>query len=389
MTSAEYKPLLDSLLPRAKPLAKQLDDMPGMQPGLGQPQISGQPGESGLAPPQAGLSSPNGNEKSVQDRAIAFGGTDPRGGPSKPILRMLPAGLFPASLSEDKKLQLQTMTDENYKRIVDKLLQRVKRGGTFNGMPAMQPGLSQPQISGQPQMSGQPGPSGLTPLQSNLNSSNDNENSTQNGTNAFGGADPHCGHQKPSRNIPDDLRANMPDKYKRKLMTLNDERYKEIIDYLRANMHKQGLMVNGTPLDARAVNSKLSILDKALKDEAPASTIIEILNEFKTGVVPSEKLLLEETRIRATFDKLCEFHKDPNVMTLSREIWDGWLTAIWTRPDPLGNEESCPEKPLSKEAKRHKFIREKSAATVRSYEALMSRPAWMDAKLGPHPGRKK
>lgn len=79
-------------------------------------------------------------------------------------------------------------------------------------------------------------------------------------------------------------------------------------------------------LDARAVDSKRSDLDKALKDGAPASTIIGILNELKTGVVPSEKLL-RETKIGVAVNKLRQF-KDPTVAKLSTEIVNGWRTAM-------------------------------------------------------------
>lgn len=79
-------------------------------------------------------------------------------------------------------------------------------------------------------------------------------------------------------------------------------------------------------LDARAVDSKRADLDKAVKDAAPASTIIGILNDLKTGVVPSEKLL-RETKIGVAVNKLRQF-KDPSVAKLSTEIVNGWRTAM-------------------------------------------------------------
>lgn len=79
-------------------------------------------------------------------------------------------------------------------------------------------------------------------------------------------------------------------------------------------------------LDARAVDSKRSELDKALKDAAPASTVIAILNELKTGVVPSEKLL-RDTKIGVVVNKLRQF-KDPTIAKLSTEIVGGWRAAM-------------------------------------------------------------
>jgi transcription elongation factor S-II len=79
-------------------------------------------------------------------------------------------------------------------------------------------------------------------------------------------------------------------------------------------------------LDAKQVDRKRLDLDKALKDGAPASTITVILNELKTGVVPSEKLL-RETKIGVAVNKLRQF-KDPAVAKLSTEIVNGWRTAM-------------------------------------------------------------
>lgn len=44
-------------------------------------------------------------------------------------------------------------------------------------------------------------------------------------------------------------------------------------------------------MDAKDVKTHCVNLEKALKDSAPASTIIDILNALKKGVVASEQLL--------------------------------------------------------------------------------------------------
>lgn len=79
-------------------------------------------------------------------------------------------------------------------------------------------------------------------------------------------------------------------------------------------------------LDAQAVDSKRSELEKAVKDGAPASTVIRILTDLKVGVVPSERLL-RDTKIGVAVNKLRQF-KDPVVAKLCSEIVNGWRTAM-------------------------------------------------------------
>jgi len=79
-------------------------------------------------------------------------------------------------------------------------------------------------------------------------------------------------------------------------------------------------------LDAKAVDGKRSDLEKALKDNAPASAILKILNELKSGVVPSEKLL-RETKIGVQVNRL-KTHKDPNVQKTAGEMVMSWRNAM-------------------------------------------------------------
>jgi transcription elongation factor S-II len=79
-------------------------------------------------------------------------------------------------------------------------------------------------------------------------------------------------------------------------------------------------------LDVKAVTAKRNDLDKAIKDNAPASGILKLLNELKTGVVPSEKLL-RETKIGVSVNKL-RSHKDPNVTKLATETVTSWRNAM-------------------------------------------------------------
>lgn len=79
-------------------------------------------------------------------------------------------------------------------------------------------------------------------------------------------------------------------------------------------------------LDVKAVDAKRTDLDKAIKDNAPASAILKILSELKTGVVPSEKLL-RETKIGVSVNRLRQ-HKDANVQKLANETVGSWRNAM-------------------------------------------------------------
>jgi transcription elongation factor S-II len=79
-------------------------------------------------------------------------------------------------------------------------------------------------------------------------------------------------------------------------------------------------------LDVKAVDAKRTDLDKAIKDNAPASAILKILSELKAGVVPSEKLL-RETKIGVSVNRLRQ-HKDANVQKLANETVGSWRTAM-------------------------------------------------------------
>jgi transcription elongation factor S-II len=79
-------------------------------------------------------------------------------------------------------------------------------------------------------------------------------------------------------------------------------------------------------LDAKAVDAKRSDLDKAVREGAPVSSILKILSELKTGVVPSEKLL-RETKIGVSVNRLRN-HKDPNVQKFANDTVVSWRTAM-------------------------------------------------------------
>lgn len=79
-------------------------------------------------------------------------------------------------------------------------------------------------------------------------------------------------------------------------------------------------------LDVKAVDAKRSDLDKAIRDNAPASAVLKILGELKSGVVPSEKLL-RETKIGVSVNRLRN-HKDPNVQKLANDTVTSWRTAM-------------------------------------------------------------
>ncbi|KIV99551.1 transcription elongation factor S-II [Verruconis gallopava] len=79
-------------------------------------------------------------------------------------------------------------------------------------------------------------------------------------------------------------------------------------------------------MDVKAVDAKRNDLDKAIRDNAPASAVLKILNELKAGIVPSEKLL-RETKIGVSVNRLRN-HKDPNVQKLANETVTSWRNAM-------------------------------------------------------------
>ncbi|TLD34970.1 cAMP-independent regulatory protein pac2 [Venturia nashicola] len=196
---------------------------------------------------QSGSNACQGNKTSARNVTNAFDSTNPMGGPNQPILLELPAGLiagFSASFPDDKKLQLQTMTDENSTELMKEArdFERDKQNPTVDAMPGNQ-AVHQPQIAGQ--------------------------------------------HRQTS-------------------ITLHD---------------------------AQTVIRTRNELLKALEDSAPTSTLLQILNEMKTGVVPSAKLL-QETKIGVVVDGIRFMRDRPDVAQLSTEIVNRWRTAIESHPGP-------------------------------------------------------
>lgn len=148
-------------------------------------------------------------------------------------------------------------------------------------------------------------------------------------------------------------------------------------------------------LDAKAVDRKRLDLDKAIKDGAPASTITVILNELKTGVVPSEKLL-RETKIGVAVNKLRQF-KDPAVQKLSHDIVVSWRNAMknsksaggstpkpsnatngTASPAPNGGSSASPEKKIVEvKAEKKKFqgdVAKRSTKTENVNTNLLGNP---------------
>ncbi|MCJ1252731.1 RNA polymerase II elongation factor [Lignoscripta atroalba] len=79
-------------------------------------------------------------------------------------------------------------------------------------------------------------------------------------------------------------------------------------------------------MDAKAINEKSKALIKATSAGESPSIIIGILNELKTGVVPSEDLL-RSTKIGVTVNKSKQ-HKNPEVARLASEIVRKWRDDI-------------------------------------------------------------
>lgn len=79
-------------------------------------------------------------------------------------------------------------------------------------------------------------------------------------------------------------------------------------------------------MDAKAINEKAKALAKATASGESPSTIIGILNELKTGVVPNEDIL-RSTRIGVTVNKSKQ-HKNPDVARLAGDIVRKWREEV-------------------------------------------------------------
>ncbi|KAI5286062.1 RNA polymerase II elongation factor [Ascosphaera aggregata] len=75
-------------------------------------------------------------------------------------------------------------------------------------------------------------------------------------------------------------------------------------------------------LDTKAIESKLKVLQKAVSDNQPTSTIISILEELKRGVKPTEQTL-RQTRVGVIVNKLRQ-HKTPEIQSRAGEIVSRW-----------------------------------------------------------------
>ncbi|KZZ88391.1 transcription elongation factor S-II [Ascosphaera apis ARSEF 7405] len=79
-------------------------------------------------------------------------------------------------------------------------------------------------------------------------------------------------------------------------------------------------------MDAKAIEAKLKLLQKAVGDNEPTSTIISILEELKRGVKPTEQIL-RQTRVGVIVNKLRQ-HKTPEVQTFAGEIVSRWRNEV-------------------------------------------------------------
>ncbi|KAI5306616.1 RNA polymerase II elongation factor [Ascosphaera pollenicola] len=79
-------------------------------------------------------------------------------------------------------------------------------------------------------------------------------------------------------------------------------------------------------MDAKAIESKLKLLQKAVGDNEPTRTIISILEELKRGVRPTEQTL-RQTRVGVIVNKLRQ-HKTPEVQTFAGEIVSRWRNEV-------------------------------------------------------------
>ena len=79
-------------------------------------------------------------------------------------------------------------------------------------------------------------------------------------------------------------------------------------------------------MDARAIAEKSKALMKAIANGEAVSVITGMLNEFRTGVKPTEDLL-RSTKIGVTVNR-AKAHKNPEVARLAGEIVKRWRTEI-------------------------------------------------------------
>ena len=93
-------------------------------------------------------------------------------------------------------------------------------------------------------------------------------------------------------------------------------------------------------MDAKTIQEKSKALLKATSAGESPSVIVGILNELKTGVVPSEDLL-RSTKIGVMVNK-SKGHKNPEIARLASEIVRKWREDIQKQKGPSSNGKKTP-----------------------------------------------
>ncbi|KAF2187789.1 transcription elongation factor S-II [Zopfia rhizophila CBS 207.26] len=87
-------------------------------------------------------------------------------------------------------------------------------------------------------------------------------------------------------------------------------------------------------MEVKEVTLRGKAISKAIADDEPASSLLKLLNDLKTGMKPSEDIL-RQTRIGVTVNRL-RTHKDPTVSRLAHELVTRWKEEVNREKKKLG-----------------------------------------------------
>lgn len=83
-------------------------------------------------------------------------------------------------------------------------------------------------------------------------------------------------------------------------------------------------------MDSKEIEMRGKAIGKAMQEGEPASSILKLLGDLKTGVHATEELL-RSTRIGVTINRLRQ-HKDPAVQRLATELVSKWREEVKKQP---------------------------------------------------------
>ncbi|KAF2797622.1 transcription elongation factor S-II [Melanomma pulvis-pyrius CBS 109.77] len=86
-------------------------------------------------------------------------------------------------------------------------------------------------------------------------------------------------------------------------------------------------------MDVKEVHLRVKAISKAITEDEPSSSLINLLSDLKGGIKATEGLL-RQTRIGATVNRL-RTHKDPAVSNLAQELVSKWKDEVKKRGGPV------------------------------------------------------